>query len=289
MVPDIAGTMVRWMDAMESSTDGDWRSGKETLPVCGLFAILLVFVFPNIETRVPTSTGTDLILGMPVRGYGLMLMLGAIGGVALSQLRASKLGLSVDDLLSLAFWTCGIGIAGARVFYVTQKWSELPGATLYEKLFSSLKFTEGGLVVYGGIMGGIIAILIWCYRRKKNPYSVLDLVAPGFMVGLGFGRIGCFLHGCCFGGLCMSDQVPSVRFPSGSEPYMAQVVRGELLGLRFNKEEGQGTQEIREVEKGSWGEQVGLKKGQIVSGIYPHLSLPQREWILRDRKPLVCS
>ncbi|MFO0923318.1 MAG: prolipoprotein diacylglyceryl transferase family protein [Pirellulales bacterium] len=252
----------------------NWNAASEYLPFMGVIAALILFVFPNMETQYMNADGKPVFIGMPIRGYGLMLMLGALSGVGLVSTRSRKEGISVDDLLSLAFWVCGAGILGARVFYVIQKWSELPGGTLGEKLYSSLKFTEGGLVVYGGIIGGVAAIFLWSRLRRRNPFAIFDLVAPGFMVGLGFGRLGCFLHGCCFGGICAVTYLPAVTFPSGSEPYMAEVLRGELLGLKLRDANAAGKREILEVAEGSWAERAGLKVGQSIEGLYPELSFP---------------
>lgn len=243
---------------------------QESLPMWLVAALLILFFFPRMEAIDPNGRP----IGMPIRGYGLMLMSGAIAGITLTMRRAKPLGLSLDHLLSLATWGFIPGILGARLFYVIQKWSELPGADLSNKLLAALKFTEGGLVVYGGIIGGLIGTSAWCLRKKFPLFAIADLVVPGFFIGLAFGRIGCLLHGCCFGGPCNVTYLPSIRFPSGSEPYMAQIERGPLLGVQFRYDDGTPTREIAEITPDSWADHFGLKPGQVLDHVDYRLLWP---------------
>ncbi len=167
-----------------------WKQVQESLPVWFVGALLIAFLFPRMESLDPNGNP----IGLPIRGYGVMLMLGALSGLALTLRRAQPLGLSMDHLLSLATWGFIPGILGARVFYVIQKWGELPGSDFSSKMMTALQLTEGGLVVYGGIIGGLLGTMAWCLRRKLPPLAIADLVVPGFFLGLAFGRIGCLLH-----------------------------------------------------------------------------------------------
>lgn len=243
----------------------------DSLPAWGIAAILVVFLFPRMETQISDEDW----LGVPVRGYGLMLMLGVLSATAMAASRCKKIGISFDDLMSLAIHMCIGGISGARLFFVVQKWSELPGESNLEKLYAALKFTEGGLVVYGGVIGGLIACAYWSRKKKIALLPVADLVTPGFLIGLCLGRIGCLLHGCCFGGICYQENIPAIQFPSGSEPYLAQAVRGELLGLTLSGSEDEG-RIIEKVEANSWAHKQGLKVGQRIDMIKPTTYWPEK-------------
>jgi phosphatidylglycerol:prolipoprotein diacylglycerol transferase len=251
----------------------------------GLFGWLLVagvilWLLPRMETHLEDGSPEGRWLGIPVRGYGLMLTTGVLSALAICGQRSRRLGLSPDSLYSLALWTCAGGIAGARIFYVVQKWSLLPGESWGEKLWTAIQFTEGGLVVYGAVMGGIVAIWAWCRKNRQQVLAILDLVAPGFLLGLAFGRIGCLLHGCCFGGVCHSHWLPHIAFPAGSEPYLSQLIDGALLGLQLEPQTASGPRRILGVEPGSWAAAEGFRVGQRVEALEPIVS-----WPPADRDP----
>ena len=114
--------------------------------------------------------------------------------------------LSVDQLLSLVIWIVVSGIIGARLFYVIQFWPEFANQPL-----QILNLRGGGLVFYGGLIGGLIALFGFCKFHKLQLLKVLDLVTPSVILGYSFGRIGCFFEGCCYGKVC---SVPwAVHFP----------------------------------------------------------------------------
>ena len=163
---------------------------------------------------------------------------------------------------SLATWGVVSGIVGARLFYVIQHWDTLDGETLSDRLYSSLQFTEGGLVVYGGVIAGLIAISYWAYSFKVSLLKVADAVTPAFFLGLAFGRIGCLLNGCCYGGLCDSH-LPSISFPSGSAVYSDQLLNGRLVGLVINDERAIS------VDKNSWADKNNIQPGQTITQIEP--------------------
>lgn len=170
--------------------------------------------------------------GLPIRGYGVMLLTGGLSGVLLAAHRARQAGLNPELIYSLAISVFVAGILGARLFYVIEYWeprfSQAP-------LVEAFKFTEGGLVVYGSLIGAAVAFLWFVRKHKLPPLALADLIAPSLALGLAFGRIGCLLNGCCFGGL--SDLPWAVRFPMQSPPYGEQVKTGKIPGLLLDTDE----------------------------------------------------
>jgi phosphatidylglycerol:prolipoprotein diacylglycerol transferase len=165
----------------------------------------------------------------------------------------------------LVLWTVVGGLLGARLFYIVQKWSELDGTSIPEKLWTALQFTEGGLVVYGAILGGIAGILGWTLLQKVVPLSLLDAIVPAFFIGLAFGRIGCLMNGCCYGGVVESG-LPAIAFPRGAPAYMDQLASGRLLGIHTKSTHGQDLT-IDAVDPGSWAQRNGIAPGQILDSI----------------------
>ena len=234
--------------------------------VWGVAALIVVFMLPQIETRIPDGTPTPWIAGLPIRGYGVMLMLGVVSAMAIAMFQCEKAGLSRESFFSLATWTVVAGMLGARVFYVVQKWSEL-GDSLQDKLWKALQVTEGGLVVYGSVIGGLIAIALWSRRNRFSLLSIADCVTPAFFIGLAFGRIGCLFNGCCYGGLCETS-LPSITFPSGSPAYMDQMESGKLFGLETeSRPTPADPQTIVQIRPDSWASANKIQLGQKIVSI----------------------
>ncbi|MCO6456964.1 MAG: prolipoprotein diacylglyceryl transferase [Pirellulaceae bacterium] len=232
-------------------------------------------------------------LGLPIRGYGVMLLLATVAGVGLSVYAASREGIEPDVILSLAFWMFLAGIAGARLFFVIQYWKTFQRETPLAALLEMLKFTEGGLVVYGSVIGGLLAAVVYLRRQKLPVLKVGDLIAPGMLLGLALGRLGCLLNGCCWGGACENPYL-ALHFPPASPPYLDQLDQGQLLGLSLVAQAGEedeagepqdaedrqsrsarGPWLVAAVEPGSPAARRGLQPGQLVL----RLSIrPADEW-----------
>lgn len=158
--------------------------------------------------------------GLPVRGYGVMVLAGAVAGVAMATYRAQRAGIDRELIWSMAFWLFIGGMIGGRAFYVIEYWQKFHAATFRETLLRVLNFPEGGLVVYGAFIGGVIAVLLFLRKHGLPTLATFDLIAPSLMIGLALGRIGCFLNGCCYGG---PTSLPwAVEFPAGSPPFADQ-------------------------------------------------------------------
>ena len=225
----------------------------------GLSFLAIVFLLPRIEFRIE-----DTPIGLPIRGYGVLLMIGVIAGSYVALKRCEARGISKDAFLSLATWTVVAGIVGARLFYIIQYWSKLPGETLSQKLWTVMQVTEGGLVVYGSVIGGLIVIVAWTIRYKLPVLVVADAVTPAFFLGLMFGRLGCLMNGCCYGGVCEMP-LPTVRFPSGSPVYMDQLESGRILGLKTDN----GI--VTSVASPSWAENNGVRPNDLFGGVQARL------------------
>lgn len=219
--------------------------------------------------------------GLPIRGYGATVLVGIVAGVGLTVWRGRRLGIDPDLILTLGLWGFVPGIIGARLFYVIEYWPEFQRATLGQTLLEIVNLTKGGLVVYGAFLAGLLGFFVFLRREKLPVGAMLDLVVPGMLLGLALGRVGCFMHGCCFGGVC--DLPWAVRFPADSPPYLRQVQRGEIFvyGLKVL---GQPKDPplIAQVEPGSAAEQRGLKAGQTIRSINGHqvATVEDAQWAL---------
>lgn len=204
------------------------------------------------------------VSAIPIRGYGVMVLLGSLTGILMAVHQARQRHLSPDVIFSLAFGMFICGIIGARLFFVIEYWeTRFQFDTWRQTIIEALKFTEGGLVVYGSLIGATIAFLAFTIRRGISPLAMADLIAPSLLAGLALGRIGCLLNGCCYGG--ESTQPWAVTFPRDSMPYMEQVAKGRLLGLRIAaSEDDQASPVIAAVDAGSPAAAAGIEAGMTI-------------------------
>ncbi len=230
------------------------------LPVFFVVSLALVFVLPQLEV---VRDGQPI--GIPIRGYGVMMLAGIVAGVGLAVRRAGQMGVDPEIIYSLAFHAFIGGILGARLFYVVQYWHEVQQETLAGTLRAILNVTQGGLVVYGSLIGGMLGIALFTRRRQVPLLPLCDLIAPSVLLGMAIGRIGCLMNGCCFGGQC--DLAWSIRFPPASAAYEREVYDGTLLGVTFEPD-GPGRGTIRRVEPDSPAARAGLRPGQKVERIH---------------------
>jgi phosphatidylglycerol:prolipoprotein diacylglycerol transferase len=239
-----------------------------TMAILALVGAALSLYIPSLFTAIPGSQD----LGLPIRGYGVMVLLGVVSGVWLAVCRAKKRGFDVELIFNLALWLFLGGIIGARLFYVVEYWSsqfyrvnENGGFDFVATLRAVLNIAQGGLVIYGALIGGGAAgLLFWLRHRDLPMLRIADVIAPSMALGLGIGRIGCFLNGCCFGGV--SDVPWAISFPEQSPPYMRQVENGQLYlhGLSFKGTSTNPRVEIVDVDPASEAAKSGLPAGEQI-------------------------
>ncbi len=135
-----------------------------------------------------------------VKMYGLIIAIGYSIAVVMGGMRAYKWRMNIDHMIDVAIFGTLAGIVGARAYYVITMWD------IYKNnIFSIFKIWEGGLAIYGGLIGALIAALIVCRIRKLSITNLLDLCAMSFLLAQGIGRWGNFFNQEAFG--CNTDSV----------------------------------------------------------------------------------
>lgn len=136
------------------------------------------------------------IAGFNIAWYGIIIAVGMLLGVALASYRAKKRGFSSDVVFDFAMITLPICIICARAYYVVFEWEQYAANPM--KIFA---IREGGLAIYGGVLGGILCAVIFC-KIKKFPFLQLaDIAIPSLLVGQIIGRWGNFMNQEAFGNL----------------------------------------------------------------------------------------
>ena len=146
-----------------------------------------------------------LLLYPHISSYSALLLLGFVFGWWLARKRSRFYGIAPRHLDNIGLILPIAGLFGARLF-ARLFYAKLP-------LLEALKVWEGdGLVFYGGFLFGIGSVLLYGLLRRIDLRALVDCVAPSVALGLAFGRIGCFLAGCCWGDICAdSQQLAGVR------------------------------------------------------------------------------
>jgi len=152
-------------------------------------------------------------LNIPIRGYGLMLMIGFLAATWWAARRAARVKCDPDLIINMGFVALIAAVVGARVFYVLHYWER---NFADRGLLAVFDITEGGMEFYGGFIGAFIAVVTFLWFKGVSLRLYLDIMVPSVMLGMGIARIGCFLNGCCWGAPCMTELPWAVRFPYAS-------------------------------------------------------------------------
>ncbi len=164
-------------------------------------------------------------IGLELPGYGVALMIGFLLSIMWAARRAERSGANPDVILNCGFIALFGGVIGARVMYVVHYWEQFAGGTALQVFIQLIDVRKGGLEVYGGFITVVVAVLIYLWGWRHSVRWYLDIIAPSAALGMAIGRVGCFLNGCCFGGVC--DLPWAVRFPYGSPARYQQWVDRE--------------------------------------------------------------
>ena len=155
-----------------------------------------IITFPMLGEGFSFSPAPSFeVFGLTIHWYGVIIAIGFILAYLYVNHLVKKLGLTSDDLIDFLLCAVPAGIIGSRIYYVAFNYDMFRGDFL-----SVFKIWNGGLAIYGSIIGAGIALLI-CARVKKIPFApVLDAAGPGFLIGQIVGRWGNFMNREAFGG-----------------------------------------------------------------------------------------
>lgn len=166
--------------------------------------------------------------GIPVFGYGLMMFVGFSSATWLASRRVLKIGQPPEAIWDMMMWALVPGLIGARMIYLMQNWNQVfAGKRGSELLLAPFALWDGGIVFYGSVIGGIAGVIIYCRRRSIHALAMFDVIAPSMFIGEGFGRVGCFLYGCCYGKAC--DLPWAVKFPPDSLTFEKLATEGRII------------------------------------------------------------
>ena len=140
-----------------------------------------------------------------------MMAIAFIAGLWTASRRGLREGIAAEKILDIGPWLIVGTIVGARALHVATYWNEEFADRPLWEIFAVWK---GGLVFYGGLIGATLAGILYARFKDIALWKLADVLAPSIPLGYVFGRIGCFLNGCCFGRSCSLPW--AVSYPEGN-------------------------------------------------------------------------
>ena len=150
--------------------------------------------FPNLGIYLD-HVGKSISIGnFSIAFYGMIIAAGMFLGLFAAMKRAKETGQDPNTYQDLFIFLIVFGVIGARLYYVIFAWDKYSG-----DLLSIFNLRQGGLAIYGGIIGGVITAVIFCRIKKKNLLQVLDTIVMSVLIGQILGRWGNFFNREAFG------------------------------------------------------------------------------------------
>jgi phosphatidylglycerol---prolipoprotein diacylglyceryl transferase len=209
--------------------------------------------------------------GIPLYGYGVMLFIALVVCNWVAGRRAQKEGIAKERVQDLAIWLVLFGLIGARTTYLLQ---EKP-LTLSGFISEFPRIWDGGIILYGAIIGGVFGMLLAYYfvlrRYGISTWKMADVIAPGFALAICIGRFGCLLNGCCYGSVANPDAhiLLPLHFPFSAPPTYMLTEAGlqTAAGFTTTQRPDQDVRTVAAVAPASPAEQSGLKAGDVIAEV----------------------
>ena len=159
-----------------------------------LYTIKTDINFPNIGISLPNVANGITIFGFDIMYYGIIIVCGMLLGGLLACWRAKRAGESPDMIIDFALYAILCAVAGARIYYVVFAWDSFKDNPL-----SVFNLRTGGLAIYGGVIGGVLAAVVYAKIKKISFFKLADICAPALLLGQVIGRWGNFFNREAFG------------------------------------------------------------------------------------------
>ncbi|HTU22377.1 MAG TPA: prolipoprotein diacylglyceryl transferase family protein [Gemmataceae bacterium] len=223
--------------------------------------------FGVLSAVVVHFAAAKLPQGLPIYGFGMMLFLAFLICTWMAGRRAEGEGVAREHIQDVAIWLFIGGLIGARITFLSAE----KHMGFAEMLSEFYKIWDGGIVLYGSVIGGLIGyVFAYVFIFRKYNLSTLklaDILAPSIAVGLCLGRFGCFLNGCCYGQVACPTcpVVYAAHFPLSAPAREGMVEQGYQTAAGFtlarNQPKDVGAR-VGKVDADAY--QVGLRDGDLI-------------------------
>ena len=162
--------------------------------------------FPHLDIALHHVIKTVSIGDLDIACYGMVLAAAMVTGLLLVMKAADKTGQKGDDYFDLGMVAIVVSVICARIYYVVFSWDYYR-----EHLSEIVNLREGGLAIYGGVIGGVLTVAVFCHVRKMHFWKTLDTAVLGLVWGQALGRWGNFFNREAFGGY--TDNLFAMQLP----------------------------------------------------------------------------
>ncbi len=182
--------------------------------------------FPNLGIELNNVGKYITILGYDVAYYGIIIGIGIMVGIIMTEREAKRTNQRVEDYTDFVLYAIAFSIIGARIYYVAFSWDMYKGDIL-----KIINIRQGGLAIYGGIIAAVITLSVFSRKRHLNFWKMADTACIGLLAGQIIGRWGNFFNREAFGGftnglLAMRIPISDVRTGDITQELMLQVSNG---------------------------------------------------------------
>lgn len=185
-----------------------------------------IIAFPGIEFSAEINRVAFTIFGKDIFWYALILLSGFLLGLLFVYNTSEKRGVSKDAVFDIAFWGLLVGLVCARIYYVLFDIESLDG-----NFWNIFKIWNGGIAIYGALIGAVMTALVYSIRHKLKPLKVFDVFVPGLLIGQIVGRWGNFVNAEVYGKATSLPWRMTINGGGGVHPLFLYESLWNVLGL----------------------------------------------------------
>ena len=144
-----------------------------------------------------------------IKYYSILMLCAILLGVFLIKKESKRFNINQEFMFNLLFWVIICGIIGARIYYVSFEWDSYKN-----NLIDIFKIWEGGIAIHGGIIGGLIALIIYTVKYKIKIFKITDIMVPALLLGQAIGRWGNFFNHEAYGPAVTYSFLKNLHLPN---------------------------------------------------------------------------
>ena len=145
--------------------------------------------FPHLGIYLENVPRSFTVFGFEIAFYGLIIGIGVLAGILMAVHQAKVSGENPDTIWDFAIYAVIFSVIGARIYYVIFAWDYYK-----DNLLSIFNTRNGGMAIYGGVIGAFLTLFLYCKIKKISPFRLGDLCVPGLILGQAIGRWGNFMN-----------------------------------------------------------------------------------------------
>lgn len=181
--------------------------------------------FPGLGLELEINRVAFTVFGKDIYWYALCILTGYLLAMLFVTKTCKKRGVEPDHIIDICIWGLVFGLIGARIYYCIFDWDSIGS---FANIF---KIWEGGLAIYGALIGAVLTAFVYCRIKKLNTLNVFDLCSPGLLIGQIIGRWGNFFNAEVYGKETDSLLRMTINGENGVHPLFLYEGLWNLLGL----------------------------------------------------------